>query len=163
MIMPETHRENRHRADTAQRKTCQTVQKPDINNNSFPGPEICELGSREFPALRRLLLVFQVVASRCESRSWNKDASGAPGTRASPRRRLPGLMFGRFPFAAPFPIGNEDMTCPATGLLAAVDQLGYGILAVAWPAVVVASKGVITEFMRCYRRPDRNRRTGLTR
>ncbi len=37
MIMPETHRENRHRADTAQRKTCQTVQKPDINNNSFPG------------------------------------------------------------------------------------------------------------------------------
>ncbi len=60
MIMPETHRENRHRADAAQRKTCQTVQKPDINNNSIPDPEICESGSREFPALRRLLLVLQV-------------------------------------------------------------------------------------------------------
>jgi hypothetical protein len=41
MIMPETHRENRHRGDTAQRKTCQTVQKPDINNNSF--------AARKFP------------------------------------------------------------------------------------------------------------------
>jgi hypothetical protein len=108
-------------------------------------------------------LVFHVVVSRCESRSWNKDASGAPGTRASPRRRLPGLKFGRFPIRAPFPIGNEDMTRPAMGLLAADDQLGYGILAVAWPAVVVASKGVITAFMRCCHNPDRNRRTGLTR
>ena len=43
MIMPEIHREIRHRADTAQRKTCQTVQKPDMNKNSFPGPEICEI------------------------------------------------------------------------------------------------------------------------
>lgn len=65
-------------------------------------------------------------------------------------------------FGAPFPIGDDDMTCPAMGLLAAVDQLGYGILAVPWPAVVVASKGVITEFTRCYRRRDRSRRTGLT-
>src|SRR5580704_10203350 len=54
------------------------------------------------------------------------------------------------------------MTCPAMGLLAAVDQLGYGILRVAWPAVVVASKGVIPEFTRCCRRPDRSRRAGLT-
>jgi hypothetical protein len=44
MIMPETDRENRHRADTAQTKTCQTVQKPDINNNSFPDPEFANLG-----------------------------------------------------------------------------------------------------------------------
>jgi hypothetical protein len=36
MIMPETHRENRHRGDTAQRKSCQTVQKADINKNSLP-------------------------------------------------------------------------------------------------------------------------------
>src|ERR1700731_4795721 len=103
MIKPETHRENRHRTDAAQRKTCQTVQKPDINNNSIPDPEICESGSREFPALRRQLSAFQVVAPRCESRSWNKAASGAPGTRASPRRRLPGLMFGRFFFRGAVP------------------------------------------------------------
>jgi len=63
---------------------------------------------------------------------------------------------------APFSIGNVDMTCPAMGLLAAADPLGYGILPVAWPSVVVASKGVIPEFMRRYRRPDRSRRTGLT-
>jgi hypothetical protein len=48
MIMPETQFENRHRADTAQRKTCQTVQKPDMNNNSLPGPEICESGHGNF-------------------------------------------------------------------------------------------------------------------
>jgi|ERR1700720_3895833 len=54
------------------------------------------------------------------------------------------------------------MTCPAMGPLAAIDRLGYGILPVAWPPVVVASKGVITEFMRCDRRPDQSRRTGLT-
>lgn len=51
MIMPEAHRENHHRADTAQRKTCQTDQKPDMYNNSFPGSEICESGPREFLAL----------------------------------------------------------------------------------------------------------------
>ncbi len=52
MIMPEIHRENRRRAATAQRKTCQTVKKPDINNNSLlPGPENCESGPREFSAL----------------------------------------------------------------------------------------------------------------
>jgi hypothetical protein len=46
------------------------------------------------------------------------------------------------------------------GLLAAVDQLGCDILPVAWPAVVVASKGVIAGFMRC--RKDRSRRTELS-
>jgi hypothetical protein len=49
--MPETHRENRHRADTAQRKTCQTVQNPDMYNHSFPGPEICESGPGQFPSV----------------------------------------------------------------------------------------------------------------
>jgi hypothetical protein len=61
MIMPETHRENRHRADTAQRKTCQTVQKPDMNANTFPGSEICESGPREFLALRGLLVAPPVI------------------------------------------------------------------------------------------------------
>src|SRR5580704_238427 len=97
MIMPEIHRENRHRTDTAQRKTCQTVQKPDINNDSFSGPEICDSGSREFPGLCRLLTVFQVVASRCESRSWSKAASGALPELGLPRGAAhQDLMFGRF-------------------------------------------------------------------
>jgi hypothetical protein len=48
MIMPETRRENRHRADTAQRKTCQTVQKPDINNNSFPSSKFANQGHGNF-------------------------------------------------------------------------------------------------------------------
>ncbi len=163
MFMPQTHRENRHRADTAQRKTCKTVQKPDMNNNSFPGPEICESGSWEFPALRRLLLEFQTVAWRYESGVGTKILPALPQLgllRGATRqdRCLDGSDFG-----APFPIGNKDMTCPAMGLLAAFDQKGYGILPVAWPAEVVASKGVITEFMRCCRRPDRSRRTGLAR
>jgi hypothetical protein len=76
-------------------------------------------------------------------------------------RGVAGLIFGRSHSVAPFPIGNEDMTCPAMGLLAAVDELGCGIHPVAWPAGVVALKGVITEFKRCYRGPNRNR-TGLT-
>jgi hypothetical protein len=156
MIMPETHRENRHRADTAQRKTCQTVQKPDIINNSFPGHH----GNFE-----------RCAAYYWYFRWWRRDAKAGAGTEmllALPelgRRRgeaRQDCCLDGSQFAAPFPIGNEDMTCPATGLLAAVDQLGYEILPVAWPAVVVASKGVITEFVRCHRRPDRNRRTGLT-
>jgi hypothetical protein len=76
-------------------------------------------------------------------------------------RGAAGLMFGRFPFRGAFPDSNKDMTRPAMGPLAAVDQLGYGILLVAASAVVVASKGVITKFMRCHRRPGRSR-TGLT-
>lgn len=76
---------------------------------------------------------------------------------ACPDRRLDGSHLG-----VPFPIGNVDMTRPAMGLLAAVDQLNYGVLAVARPVAVVASKGVIPEFMRCYCRPHRSRLAGLT-
>jgi len=85
MIMPEIHRENRHRADTAQRKTCQTAKKPDMNNNSFPGPEICESGPWKVPVLRSLLVELPIIGisggcvamrkpereQRCFWRSWN--------------------------------------------------------------------------------------------
>jgi hypothetical protein len=160
--MPEIHRENRHRADTAQRKTCQTVQKPDINNDSFSGPGNLRL---RVTGISSVVPPINGISGGCvamrkpeleQSCFWR-----APGTRASPRRRPPGLDVWTVPFGAPFPIGNEDMTCPARGLLPAVDRVGYGMRPVAWPGVVVASNGVITEFMRCYRRPDRRRRTGL--
>jgi hypothetical protein len=85
MIMPETHRENRHRGDTAQRKSCQTVQKADINTDSLPDRKFTNQKSREFPALR-LLLVFQVVASRCASRRLNKDALALPEPRGAAAR-----------------------------------------------------------------------------
>ena len=90
---------------------------------------------------------FRCVASRCEScGAGDKGASGAPGTRTSPRRRLPGPMFSDGSrLGEPFPIGNEDMTCPAMGLLAAVDQLGYGILAVAGPVAVAPAESAPRE------------------
>jgi hypothetical protein len=86
MIMPETHRENRHRGDTAQRKSCQTVQKADINNNSLPDRKFANQKSREFPALR-LFLVFQLVASRCEGLSLNGAGTKMLWRCRNPRRR----------------------------------------------------------------------------
>ena len=47
MIMPETHRENRHRADTGQRKTCQTAKKPDMNKQFFSGPGNLPIRAKE--------------------------------------------------------------------------------------------------------------------
>jgi hypothetical protein len=48
MIMPETRRTNRHLADTPQRKTCQTVQKPDINKNLFGARKFANEGLGNF-------------------------------------------------------------------------------------------------------------------
>ena len=108
MIMPETHREKRHPADTAQRKTCQTVQKPDMYKNSFPGPEICESWPRELSASRGLFVAppFVGISGGCapmrkpelEQESFWRSRNGA-----SPRRGLPGLLFGRFPFTGAVP------------------------------------------------------------
>ena len=91
MIMPETHRENRHRRDTAQRKSCQTVQKADINNNSLPdlaGPEICESEITGISSVASILgISASCVAMRRPEleRSWNKDALALPQPRGTAR------------------------------------------------------------------------------
>jgi hypothetical protein len=98
--MPESHRENRHRADTAQRKTCQTVQKPDMNDNSLPGSEISESGHTGISSVAAPILG---ISGR--GAAMRKPELDLKMLLAVPELGLHrgAAVFGRFPFRGAVP------------------------------------------------------------